>query len=62
MTGAQNIFHGSMSLDQLYSLRGTKHTAAHRTPLPGLFMCGSSTHPGVHIHHYHQWSCLQAAA
>ena len=46
MTSAQNIFHGSMSLDQLYSLRGTKHTAAHRTPLAGLFMCGSSTHPG----------------
>ena len=49
LTALQNIFHGSMSLDQLYSLRTTKQTAAHRTPIAGLFMCGSSTHPGARV-------------
>ena len=35
-----------MGLDQLYSLRPTTLTSTYKTPLNGLFMCGSSVHPG----------------
>jgi phytoene dehydrogenase-like protein len=41
-----NIFHGEMALDQLFSLRPAPQSAAYRTPLRGLYLCGSGTHPG----------------
>lgn len=41
-----NIFHGAMSLHQLFSLRPVPGWSDYRTPLPGLYMCGASTHPG----------------
>ncbi len=41
-----NIFHGEMSLDQLLSFRPTPQAGAYRTPLAGLYLCGSGTHPG----------------
>jgi len=41
-----NIFHGEMSLDQLFSLRPTPMMARHRTPIRGLYLAGSGTHPG----------------
>ncbi|MGH7697635.1 MAG: phytoene desaturase family protein [Candidatus Dormibacteria bacterium] len=41
-----NIFHGEMSLDQLFSLRPTPSLAAYRTPLRGLYLGGSGSHPG----------------
>jgi phytoene dehydrogenase-like protein len=41
-----NIFHGEMSLDQLFSFRPTSHTAGYRTPIDGLYLCGSGAHPG----------------
>lgn len=41
-----NIFHGALSLDQLYSFRPNISCAHHRTPIQGLYLCGSSTHPG----------------
>ena len=41
-----NIFQGEMALDQLYSLRPAPQVGAYRTPLPGLYLCGSGTHPG----------------
>ncbi|MFT3907035.1 MAG: NAD(P)/FAD-dependent oxidoreductase [Steroidobacteraceae bacterium] len=41
-----DIFHGALSLDQLYSARPMLGHAAYRGPLPGLYMCGSGTHPG----------------
>ncbi|MBI2371435.1 MAG: NAD(P)/FAD-dependent oxidoreductase [Deltaproteobacteria bacterium] len=45
MTGG-HIFHGEMSLDQLFSLRPLAGWARYRTPVPGLYLCGSGTHPG----------------
>ena len=42
----QNIFHGAMSLDQLYLMRPTPSCTDHRTPIPGLYLCGSGCHPG----------------
>ncbi|HUY61542.1 MAG TPA: NAD(P)/FAD-dependent oxidoreductase, partial [Candidatus Dormibacteraeota bacterium] len=41
-----NIFHGEMSLDQLLSFRPTPQAGAYRTPVAGLYLCGSGTHPG----------------
>jgi len=41
-----NIFHGAMTPDRLLSMRPLPGWAAHRTPLPGLWLCGSATHPG----------------
>jgi phytoene dehydrogenase-like protein len=41
-----NIFHGEMALDQLYSLRPSPLAGAYRTPVRGLYLCGSGTHPG----------------
>jgi phytoene dehydrogenase-like protein len=41
-----NIFHGEMSLDQLFSLRPAPGASAYRTPVRGLYLCGSGTHPG----------------
>ncbi|KAF4527484.1 hypothetical protein B566_EDAN017752 [Ephemera danica] len=43
-----NIFHGSMSLDQLFILRGAAvgGTPSPRTPVRNLLLCGSGAHPG----------------
>ncbi|KIH58224.1 hypothetical protein ANCDUO_11572 [Ancylostoma duodenale] len=46
LTGG-NIFHGSMSLDQLYFTRPTSRCSNYTTPIKGLFLCGSGTHPGM---------------
>lgn len=45
LTGG-NIFQGAMSLSQLYFMRPVVGWADHRTPLPGLYMCGAASHPG----------------
>jgi phytoene dehydrogenase-like protein len=45
MTGG-NIFHGEMTLDQLFFMRPVAGWARYRTPVDGLYMCGSGTHPG----------------
>jgi phytoene dehydrogenase-like protein len=41
-----NIFHGELTLEQLFFLRPVPGWADYRTPVPGLYLCGSSTHPG----------------
>jgi phytoene dehydrogenase-like protein len=41
-----HIFHGELSADQLFWQRPAPHWADYRTPIAGLFQCGSSTHPG----------------
>ena len=41
-----DIFHGSLALDQIFSARPMLGHADYRGPLPGLYMCGSGTHPG----------------
>ena len=41
-----NIFQGELSLEQLFFSRPVPGWARFRTPLRGLWMCGSSTHPG----------------
>ncbi|KAK9285622.1 hypothetical protein L1049_024818 [Liquidambar formosana] len=45
LTGG-NIFHGAMGLDSLFLMRPVKGWSDHRTPVRGLYMCGSGSHPG----------------
>ena len=39
-------YHGQMGLDQLLFMRPVPGWARYRTPVEGLFLCGSGTHPG----------------
>ena len=41
-----NIFHGELTLDQLFFLRPVAGQEGFKTPIKNLFMCGSGTHPG----------------
>jgi phytoene dehydrogenase-like protein len=45
LTGG-DIFHGAMSLDQLFWARPALGYADYRSPLKGLYHCGSGAHPG----------------
>ncbi|MDQ3813542.1 MAG: NAD(P)/FAD-dependent oxidoreductase, partial [Armatimonadota bacterium] len=45
LTGG-HIFHGEMTPDQSFNLRPLSGYADYRTPLPGLYLCGSGAHPG----------------
>ena len=45
LTGG-DIFHGALSLDQLFSARPVLGHGDYRSPVRGLYMCGSGTHPG----------------
>jgi phytoene dehydrogenase-like protein len=45
LTGG-DIFHGEMTLDRLFSMRPLPGWAQYRTPIRGLYLCGSGTHPG----------------
>jgi phytoene dehydrogenase-like protein len=45
LTGG-NIFHGDLRLDQLFALRPVAGWARYATPVAGLYLCGSGTHPG----------------
>jgi phytoene dehydrogenase-like protein len=41
-----DIFHGRMSLDQLWAARPVLGHGDYRSPIRGLYMCGSGSHPG----------------
>jgi phytoene dehydrogenase-like protein len=41
-----DIFHGQLSLDQLFSTRPVLGYANYRMPVAGLYLCGSGAHPG----------------
>jgi phytoene dehydrogenase-like protein len=41
-----DICHGRMEPDQLYSARPHPAAAQYATPVKGLYLCGSGTHPG----------------
>ena len=45
LTGG-NIFQGAMPLHQLFSLRPVAGWSDYRTPVDGLYLCGSAAHPG----------------
>jgi phytoene dehydrogenase-like protein len=41
-----NIFQGELSLEQLFFNRPVPGWARYRTPVDGLWLCGSAAHPG----------------
>jgi phytoene dehydrogenase-like protein len=41
-----NIFQGELSLQQMFFLRPAPAWSRYRTPIDGLWQCGSGTHPG----------------
>ena len=41
-----DIFHGALTLDQLFSARPVLGNAAYRAPIGALYMCGAGSHPG----------------
>lgn len=45
LTGG-NIFHGAMGLDSLFLMRLVKGWSNYKSPLKGLYLCGSGAHPG----------------
>ncbi|MEP6993778.1 MAG: NAD(P)/FAD-dependent oxidoreductase [Acidobacteriota bacterium] len=45
LTGG-HVFHGETTLDQVFTMRPLLDWAQYRTPVRGLYLCGSGTHPG----------------
>jgi phytoene dehydrogenase-like protein len=45
LTGG-DIFHGALSLDQLWAARPLLGWANYRSPIKGLYLCGAGAHPG----------------
>ena len=41
-----DIGHGELTLDQIFTMRPMLGWARYRSPLAGLYLCGSGTHPG----------------
>jgi phytoene dehydrogenase-like protein len=41
-----DIFHGALSLDQLFSARPVLGHGNYRMPVRGLYLCGAGAHPG----------------
>ena len=41
-----DIFHGALTLDQLFSARPVLGYADYRSPVRGLYLCASGAHPG----------------
>nr|MDQ3310372.1 NAD(P)/FAD-dependent oxidoreductase [Gemmatimonadota bacterium] len=41
-----NVMHLEMSLDQMFMFRPLPELSTYRTPIPGLYLTGASTHPG----------------
>ncbi len=41
-----NAYHGELTLDQVLFMRPVPGWSRYRTPVPGLYLCGSGAHPG----------------
>ncbi len=41
-----NIFHGDLTLEQLFFMRPVPGWSQYRTPIIGLYLCGAGAHPG----------------
>jgi phytoene dehydrogenase-like protein len=41
-----NVMHVDMSLPSMFGWRPLPELSGYRTPLPGLYLAGASTHPG----------------
>ncbi len=41
-----NIFHGDLTLEQLFFMRPVAGWSQYRAPIDGLYLCGAGAHPG----------------
>jgi len=41
-----SLYHGELTLDQILFMRPVPGWSRYRTPIEGLYLCGSGTHPG----------------
>jgi phytoene dehydrogenase-like protein len=56
-----NIFHGELSLEQLFHMRPAPGYADYRTPVPGLYYGSSATHAGGGVCGIPGWQAAKAA-
>ena len=42
----ESLYHGELTLDQILFMRPIPGWSRYRTPIEGLYLCGSGTHPG----------------
>ncbi|HUZ20533.1 MAG TPA: NAD(P)/FAD-dependent oxidoreductase [Acidimicrobiales bacterium] len=56
-----NIFHGELSLEQLFHMRPAPGYANYRTPVPGLYYASSATHGGGGVCGIPGWQAAKAA-
>ena len=42
----ESLYHGELTLDQILFMRPVPGWSRYRTPIAGLYLCGSGTHPG----------------
>ena len=56
-----NIFHGELSLEQLFHLRPAPGYADYRTPIAGLYNASSATHGGGGVCGIPGWQAARAA-
>jgi phytoene dehydrogenase-like protein len=45
-TASESLYHGELTLDQILFMRPVPGWSRYRTPIEGLYLCGSGTHPG----------------
>jgi phytoene dehydrogenase-like protein len=56
-----NIFHGELSLEQLFHMRPAPGYADYRTPIAGLYYASSATHAGGGVCGIPGWQAARAA-
>ncbi|HVC24784.1 MAG TPA: NAD(P)/FAD-dependent oxidoreductase [Acidimicrobiales bacterium] len=56
-----NIFHGELSLEQLFTMRPAPGYADYRTPVRGLYYASSATHAGGGVCGIPGWQAAKAA-
>jgi phytoene dehydrogenase-like protein len=56
-----NIFHGELTVDQLFHLRPSPGYADYRTPIKGLYHGSSATHAGGGVNGIPGWQAFRAA-
>jgi phytoene dehydrogenase-like protein len=56
-----NIFHGELTVDQLFHMRPSPGFSDYRTPIPGLYHGSSATHAGGGVNGIPGWQAFRAA-
>lgn len=54
-----NVMHVEMSFDQMFAFRPLPELSQYRTPIPGLYLTGASTHPGGGVFAASGYNCAQ---